>query len=68
MNIEQSGSDLGLATGYPDVKTFDFLERHFSLSPSPFILYVDYRLCITWIIHQQLWGHVIEEKLHLEVK
>jgi hypothetical protein len=32
-----------------------------------FILYVDYGLCITWIIHQQLWGYEVEEELHLGV-
>jgi hypothetical protein len=29
------------------------------------ILNVDYRLCIIWIIHQELWGYEVEEKLHL---
>jgi hypothetical protein len=29
---------------------------------------VDYRLCITWIIHQQLWGYKVEEKLYLGVR
>jgi hypothetical protein len=33
-----------------------------------FILHADYRLCITWIIHQQLWGYKVEEKLHLGVR
>jgi hypothetical protein len=33
-----------------------------------FILDVDYRLSITRIIHQQLWGYKIEEKLHLGVR
>jgi hypothetical protein len=28
---------------------------------------MDYRLCITWIIHQELWGYKVEEKLHLGV-
>jgi hypothetical protein len=32
-----------------------------------FILYVDYRLCITWIIPQQLWGYKVEEKVCLRV-
>jgi hypothetical protein len=32
-----------------------------------FILDVDYRLCITWIIYQQIWGYKVEEKLHLVV-
>jgi hypothetical protein len=36
------------------------------LSPS-LILDVDYRLCITWIIHQQLWGYKVEGKLCLGV-
>jgi hypothetical protein len=30
--------------------------------------YVDYRLCITWITNQQLWGYKVEEKLHLAVR
>jgi hypothetical protein len=30
-----------------------------------FILDVDYRLCITWIIHQQLWRYKVEEKLRV---
>jgi hypothetical protein len=30
-----------------------------------FILYVAYRPCITWIIHQQLSGYKVEEKLRL---
>jgi hypothetical protein len=33
-----------------------------------FNLDVDYRLCITWIIHQQLWGYKVEKKLHLGVR
>jgi hypothetical protein len=32
-----------------------------------FILDVDCRVCITWIIHQ-LWGCNVEEKLHLGVR
>jgi hypothetical protein len=32
-----------------------------------FILDVDYRLCITWIIQQQLRGYKVEEELHLRV-
>jgi hypothetical protein len=31
-------------------------------------MYVDYRLCITWVIHQQLWGYKVEEKLCLGVR
>jgi hypothetical protein len=26
-----------------------------------------YRMCITWIIHQQIWEYKVEEKLHLGV-
>jgi hypothetical protein len=26
------------------------------------------RLCVTWIIHQQLWGYNVEEKLYLGVR
>jgi hypothetical protein len=26
---------------------------------------VDYRLRVTWIIHQQLWGYKVEEELYL---
>jgi hypothetical protein len=33
-----------------------------------FILGVDYRLCVTWIIHQQLWEYKVEDKLHLGVR
>jgi hypothetical protein len=33
-----------------------------------FILRVDYRLCVTWIIHQQIWGYKVEEKLYLGVR
>jgi hypothetical protein len=33
-----------------------------------FILDVDYRLCVTWIIHQQIWGYKVEEKLYLGVR
>jgi hypothetical protein len=45
-----------------------FLSLPLSLSLSlSFILDVDYRLCITWIIHQQLWGYKVEEKLRLVV-
>jgi hypothetical protein len=33
-----------------------------------FILYVDYRLCMTWIVHQQLWGYKVEEKIYLGVR
>jgi hypothetical protein len=29
---------------------------------------MDYRLCITLITHQQLWGYKVEEKLHLGVR
>jgi hypothetical protein len=32
-----------------------------------FILDVDYGLCITRIIHQQIGGYKVEEKLHLGV-
>jgi hypothetical protein len=31
-------------------------------------LNVDYRLCITLIIHQQLWGCKVEDKLYLGVR
>jgi hypothetical protein len=31
-----------------------------------FILGVDYRLCITEILHQQLCGYNAKEKLHLQ--
>jgi hypothetical protein len=33
-----------------------------------FILGVDYRVCITLIIHQQLWGYKVKEKLYLGVR
>ena len=29
---------------------------------------VDYRLRITRIVHQQLWGYKVEEKIYLEVR
>jgi hypothetical protein len=29
---------------------------------------MDYRLCITWIIYQQLWSFKVEEKLHLGLR
>jgi hypothetical protein len=32
------------------------------------ILDVDYRLCMTWIIYQQLSGYKVEKKLHLGVR
>jgi hypothetical protein len=28
---------------------------------------VDYKLCKTWIIHQEFWGCKVEEELHLRV-
>jgi hypothetical protein len=31
-------------------------------------LIVDYRLCISWILYQQLWGYKFEEEVHLEVR
>jgi hypothetical protein len=34
----------------------------------PFILDVDYRVCIIWIIHKQRCGFKVEEKLHLGVR
>jgi hypothetical protein len=33
-----------------------------------FVLDVEYKLCTTWITHQQLWGYKAEEKLHLGVR
>jgi hypothetical protein len=33
-----------------------------------FILDEDYRLCVTSIIHQQLWGYKVEDKLYLGVR
>jgi hypothetical protein len=78
MNDEYSGPDLGLATGEPDVTTFyfgaPFLSPPLSLSPSlsppppAFIVDVDYRLCITWILHQQLWGYKVDQKLRPGVR
>jgi hypothetical protein len=32
------------------------------------ILDIDYRLCITWIIHQQICRYKVDEKLHLGVR
>jgi hypothetical protein len=32
------------------------------------ILDVDYTLSITWIMHQQLWGYKVEEKLYVGVR
>jgi hypothetical protein len=32
-----------------------------------FILDVDYKICITCIMYQQLWGYKVEEKLYLGV-
>jgi hypothetical protein len=29
---------------------------------------LDYRPCITWIIHQQIWGYKVEEKFNLGVR
>jgi hypothetical protein len=29
---------------------------------------LDYRLYITWIMHQQFWGYKVEDKLHLGIK
>jgi hypothetical protein len=34
----------------------------------PFILEIDYRLYITWIIHHQIWEYKAEEELHLGVR
>jgi hypothetical protein len=42
INVEQSGPDLGLATGDLDIETFD-LECHLSLFPPP-PPYFSYRL------------------------
>jgi hypothetical protein len=33
-----------------------------------FILDVDYTICITFIMYQQLWGYKVEEKLYLGVR
>jgi hypothetical protein len=33
-----------------------------------FILDVDYTICITCIMYQQLWGYKVEEKLYLGVR
>jgi hypothetical protein len=30
--------------------------------------YVDYTICITCIMYQQLWGHKVEDKLYLGVR
>jgi hypothetical protein len=30
--------------------------------------YVDYTICITCIMYQQLWGYKVEEKLYLGVR
>jgi hypothetical protein len=32
------------------------------------MLDVDYRLCITWIMQQQLLGYKVEEKLYMGVR
>jgi hypothetical protein len=48
------------------------LSRYNSLADSghgvffiKFILEIDYRLRITWIMHQQLWEYEVEDILHL---
>jgi hypothetical protein len=33
-----------------------------------YVIYFLCILCITWIIHQQLWGYRVEEKLYLGVR
>jgi hypothetical protein len=33
-----------------------------------FILDVDNRPRITWILHQQLWGYRVQEKLHVGIR
>jgi hypothetical protein len=33
-----------------------------------FILDVDYTICITFIMYQQLWGYKVEDKLYLGVR
>jgi hypothetical protein len=33
-----------------------------------FILDVDYTICVTCIMYQQLWGYKVEEKLYLRVR
>jgi hypothetical protein len=33
-----------------------------------FILDVDYTICITCIMYQQLWGYIVEEKLYLGLR
>jgi hypothetical protein len=43
------------------------LIHYFGSNFLKFILDVDYRLCMIWIIHQQLWRYKVEEKLHLGV-
>jgi hypothetical protein len=48
--------------GHKDIR----FESAISLSLSS-ILDVDYRLCNAVIIHQQLWGYNVEQKLHLVV-
>jgi hypothetical protein len=30
--------------------------------------YVDYTICITCIVYEQLWGYKVEEKLYLGVR
>jgi hypothetical protein len=33
-----------------------------------FILDIDYKLCTTWIMHQELWGYKVEDELHMGVR
>jgi hypothetical protein len=32
-----------------------------------FVLYVDYRICIAWVLHQELRSYRVKERLHLGV-
>jgi hypothetical protein len=41
------------------------LKRKILFCNKLFILDVDYGLCMTSIIHQQVWGYKVENKLHL---
>jgi hypothetical protein len=53
--------------GCKDIRFGSAISLSLCLSLS-IILDADYRLLITWIIHQQLWGYTVEEKLHLGVR
>jgi hypothetical protein len=65
INIEQTAPALWLATGDPDIRSFDLGASFLSISLS--ILDVHYSRIDCVHIHKQFWRYRVEEKLHLGV-